>query len=148
MRFAATWMLALTLLLSLSAQADDKNTHLEAIGAMGAMNLYLSYSYIGATADGFVAKAFKAKQVRALMTEVDTMLGRGSAQLTKVAATKLAEADKRDLHKMISVAALLRAQAAALMKYAGTGSDPDAKAFEASRQAAWAQLSALLGLKK
>ena len=143
----AATALALALLLSSTASAQKKSPLLESIGALAAAQLYTNHAYIGVTGDAFVAKAYKAKQVRALMTEAAAMIDNVSRYLSKVAAGNITADDKKFLDEAIAIFALLKEQATALKRYAGTGQKTDADAYQKARGEAWTRLKALLNLK-
>ena len=135
-----------SMLVSLTAHAE-KNPFMESIGALTAAQLYTNHAYIGVTGDAFIAKAYKAKQVRALMTETAGMIDNVSRFLTTVADGNITADDKKFLQEAVAIFGLLKAQALALKSYAGTGQKSDADAYQTSRKAAWARVKVLLNIK-
>ncbi|MFT5432150.1 MAG: hypothetical protein ACI9OJ_002848 [Myxococcota bacterium] len=149
MQFAARSLIVFAVLAAAPfAQAQQKNNpFLESLGALAAAQLYTTHAYIGVTGDAFVAKAYKAKQVRAQMTETAGMIDNVSRYLVKAAGEHITPEDKLFLQEAVGIFGLLKQQALALKSYAGTGQKTDAEAYQAQRQAAWSRIKKLLNIK-
>ncbi len=144
-RRLTTALLALALAAPATATAQEANPHLEAIGALMAGQLYTSYTYIGVTADAYAKGVYKAKQVRGMMNEAEALLNNVAGFLNKVKATKIVESDRKVLDEGIAIIGLLRNEAKALTRYAGTAAETDRSAYNRAREEAWGRIKKLLG---
>ncbi len=129
-----------------NGRAAENNPYLETIGALMASQLYTTYLYIGVTADAFAKDVYKAKQVRGMMNEIDGLLTNVAKYLKKVGQQKIIEADRQYINDSLNAIDLLKAQAKALVRFAGTNDDNDARVFDGARRSAYAQIAKLLGL--
>ncbi len=137
--------LALVLTAPAPANAQAANPYLEAIGALMAAQLYTAFTYIGVTADAYAKGVYKAKQVRAMMNEAEGMLNNVAGVLAKVQATNIVPADKAAIAEGVAIIGLLRAEAKALTRFAGTAAPADGQAYDTARKQAWARIRKLLG---
>jgi hypothetical protein len=130
-----------------AAEAQSTEVYLETIGALAGTDLYKTYMYIGAIADGFAKKAFSAGEVTDLTGEITRMMSVVTEHLTKVRGAVTDDSDKRSLDEMASIYRLLNVEAASLGAYAKSSSRADLTAYDNARKAALPTIKKLLGIK-
>jgi len=120
---------------------------LRAIGVLSGQNIYTTYAYIGAVADGYGDSTYDAQHVQQLMAEIVGMSKASREGLEKVRATNIVDQDKATIADVISILDLLSQEAEALSRYAGSSSDQDLQAYEKARTDVWPKVKDMLDLK-
>jgi hypothetical protein len=122
---------------------------LEAIGAMGGSNIYLTYISIGVIADCYANGVYEKEQTVNLISSIESQ-----AKVQKDYFDKLSKAgdisadDKAFIKKMIACYNLLIDEAKYLNEFANTGKDSAVKNFDSKRMQAWKSISEILGLNE
>jgi hypothetical protein len=120
---------------------------LTAIGVLAGQNIYTTYAYIGAVADGYGKASYSSAQVQQLMAEVASMASVASRHLQEVRATNIVEEDRDAIDNVLSIFELLTKEANALSGYAKSGSDADLRAYDDARTEVWPKVKGMLDLK-
>jgi hypothetical protein len=131
-----------------AAPADPKALLTETVGVLAGMNLYQSYLTIGLLADGKAERLYDEKAARSVLASVLTSLATVDQQLEKAGAAMQTAGDQAALAKVRGVVGLLRRQGKELIAFWDSGRPEDGARYEATRQEAWKQIVALLGLDK
>ena len=132
-----------------AATADDPRAQLtETVGLLSGLYLYQTYLTIGLLADGKAERLYDERAARAVLAGVLTPLDAVDRQLAKVAAQARTEADRQAAERVRAVAGLLRRQGQELIAFWDSGHPAAGARYEATRQEAWRQVTALLGLDK
>jgi hypothetical protein len=126
------------------ANIDDR---LYLIGAMGATQVYLTYSYIGAIGDSYVHKTIEAAKVQDLMSEVDGMGDHLVKNLKEVRDGDLTEEDRAAIDQMIAINEMLQTQAQALSAFSADPTPENAQTFDSIRMRVWPLISNLLEIR-
>ncbi|HEY1377289.1 MAG TPA: hypothetical protein VGF55_10870 [Gemmataceae bacterium] len=127
---------------------DDRAALTETVGLLSGLYLYQTYLNIGLLADGKAERLYDEKAARAVLATVVTPLDAVDRQLAKVAAAAQTDADRQAAERLRAVAGLLRRQGQELVAFWDSGQPAAGAKYEATRQEAWRQLTALLGLDK
>lgn len=130
------------------APADPHADLSETVGLLSGLYLYQAYLNIGLLADGKAVNTYEDKAARSVLDSVLTPLGTVDKQLEKVAKSARTQGDRDACDHLRGVVTLLRRQGADLKAFWNSGQPEDGAKYEASRQEAWKQISALLGLNK
>jgi hypothetical protein len=125
--------------------ADDP--WLLAIGVLSGQNIYVTYAYIGSVADGYTKHAYTPEQVQSLMKEVIGLTDVAIDHLEKVAVTKIVDADRKAIERVVEIMRLLKQEAEALAAFTRTESDADLQAYEAARTSAWPKIKEALQME-
>lgn len=120
---------------------------LTAIGVLSGQNIYTTYAYIGAIADGYGNKSYTAEQVQQLMKDVATMAGVTREHLQQVRDTNIVDQDRAVIDEVITIITLLTEEANALSRYAKSGADADLQTYDKARTEAWPKVKKMLDLK-
>lgn len=127
--------------------AASSDPWLTTVGVLAGQNIYTTYAYIGAVADGYGGKSYTARQVQDLMAEVVAMANVTRQHLQQVQQTGLVEQDRAAIDEVLSILALLSDEATALSNYAKSGSDVDLQAYGKARMEALPKVKKMLDLK-
>lgn len=119
----------------------------ESAGLFAGLQLYNTYLNIGILADAMAEELYPSADVYQLLGSVVHPLERVEKQLAKITALKLPKEDADAVAKLTRIAGLLRQQGKELELYWDKGLPEHSKRYEATRQAAWKELSALLELE-
>jgi hypothetical protein len=139
-------LLTLPLCFPASSHADS-NVYLETVGGFGGSYIYMTYAYIGVTADAYSEDIYQAEQVQIMMDETVGMLNNLIGMLQKVRDTDIVDNDKRFIDDMIEVLGLLKREAQALSTYAASKDPEDIKKYDEARKEVWPRIKQLLGIK-
>lgn len=120
---------------------------LQSIGVLSGQNIYTTFAYIGAIADGYGNKAYTAKHVQQLMAEIVGMSKVSRDSLEKVRSSNIVEQDKAAIKDVIDILDLLSQEADALSRYVESRSDADFQAYEKARDDVWPKVQGMLDLK-
>ena len=132
---------------SVSPAATEDNIYLETVGGFSGSYIYLSYAYIGVTADAFSKDLYQGSQVKVMMDETVSMFNHLKKQLHRVMNTNIVEEDRLFVQSMIEVLDLLKAEAEALSDFAVSNDKADLERYEGARKRAWPKIKQLLGIK-
>lgn len=141
---------ALVFMGSLQLQAQTGNTEaLNSIGALSAFTIYDVYCFVGSLADGYSSKVYDGAYIKQLVDEQLKMLSNAQSTMQSLGSSGYItdEADKDFLSDINSCFELLIREGNALNAFVDSGSQADADAFQAARNAAWEKIAALLGIK-
>jgi len=125
----------------------EESPHLTAIGVLAGQNIYTSYAYIGAIADGYGSKTYSAVQVQQLMDEVAKMLELTHKHVQHVCDVTEAGDERAAIEEVLTIFDLLSNEARALARYARTGTESDLQAYDKARSSAWPMVQELLELQ-
>ena len=128
--------------------ADPRAELTETVGLLSGLYLYQTYLTIGLLADGKAERLYDERAARAVLAGVLTPLDAVDRQLAKVAAQARTEADRQAAERVRAVAGLLRRQGQELIAFWDSGHPAAGARYEATRQEAWRQVTALLGLDR
>ena len=126
---------------------SDSNIYLETVGGFGGSYIYMTYAYIGVTADAFSKNIYQANQVKVMMDETVSMLNNIVKMLTKVQSTNIVENDKAFVDSMIEVLGLLKLEAESLASFAASGDPADVEKYDSARKQVWPKIKSLLGIQ-
>ncbi|MFO1095327.1 MAG: hypothetical protein U0992_18785 [Planctomycetaceae bacterium] len=129
------------------AGTDSNSPWLGAIGVLAGQNVYTSYAYIGAIADGYGQKTYDAAHVQQLMNEVAGMLAVARKNMESVRDTATVEQDRAAIDDVISILDLLSEEATSLAKYTKSGAEADLQAYDQARTTVWPKVQAMLDLE-
>ncbi|VTU02240.1 Uncharacterized protein OS=Planctomyces brasiliensis (strain ATCC 49424 / DSM 5305 / JCM 21570 / NBRC 103401 / IFAM 1448) GN=Plabr_1930 PE=4 SV=1 [Gemmataceae bacterium] len=130
---------------ALSAEALP--TLSETVGLLAGLQLYQTYLNVGMLADARAEGLYEASELAQLLGSVVVPLDTVDKQLAKVAALKgLSKDDAAAIARMRKIAGHLKQQGKSLQAFWDTGVEDHGKKYEEARQAAWADLDALLEL--
>ena len=127
---------------------DPRAELTETVGLLSGLYLYQTYLTIGLLADGKAERLYGERAARAVLAGVLTPLDAVDRQLAKVAAQARTEADRQAAERVRAVAGLLRRQGQELIAFWDSGHPAAGARYEATRQEAWRQVTALLGLDR
>lgn len=128
--------------------ADAQASLTETVGLLSGLYLYQTYLNIGLLADGKAERLYDERAARAVLATILTPLDAVDRQLAKVAAAAQTDADHQAADRLRSVVGLLRRQGQELIAFWDSGQPAAGAKYEATRQEAWRQITALLGLDK
>lgn len=143
------WIMTLVLVLTAPAviPAASEDIYLETIGGLGGSQMYITYAYIGVTADAYSKEIYPAGQVKAMMGQTKDMLRKVLPLLRSVQQTGLEESDREFLNSMIEVYGLLETEAEALSAFVSSHEKKDLERYDQARKEAWPKIKKLLGLE-
>lgn len=118
---------------------------LEAIGGLAVGHMHSSLGFVGVTADAFAKDVYEADTVEELMGGVVGGIDATKKLLRKLQDSELSDEDEQFIDGIIGVYNAISAEAKALVKFAKSEDDTDAKAFEKARQTAVSRLQKLIG---
>jgi hypothetical protein len=130
------------------APADPHADLSETVGLLSGLYLYQAYLNIGLLADGKAVNTYDDKAARSVLDSVLTPLETVDKQFEKLSKSARTQADRDACDRLRGVVTLLRRQGADLKAFWNSGQPEDGAKYEASRQEAWKQISALLGFNK
>ena len=131
-----------------TAPADPRAQLTETVGLLSGLYLYQTYLNIGLLADGKAERVYDEKAARSVLATVVGPLQAVDKQLAVVGTLAQTEPDRRAVERLRAVTALLRRQSQELTAFWDSGDLAAGARYEATRQEAWKQLTALLGLDK
>jgi hypothetical protein len=131
-----------------AAPADPQATLTETVGLLSGLYLYESYLNIGLLADSKAANTYEEKAVRQVLVSIITPLDAVDRQLEKIGKNARSAGDRDAVERMRAMVAMLKRIGAELTAFWDSGRAEDGAKYEASRQEAWKQISALLSLTK
>ena len=130
-----------------TAQAQQDDVRLVAIGALAGSNVYTTYGYIGTVADLLAYEKYDSNRVQALMKEVAALSEASIKQLQQIRATDIIDNDKKALDDMVAIYRLLQQEANALSDYSVSKSKDHLDAFNTARTTVWPKIKTALGIK-
>lgn len=117
---------------------EERDLHLNTIGAFSAGFVLQSYGYIGVLADAMSKDVYSPDLVRTMLAETVTYLRNIRTQLDKYRNSGLVTAsDLKFIQSMTEIIDLLIDEAQALSSFAKSKSAEDLKKFEDARKNAW-----------
>jgi hypothetical protein len=131
-----------------SPPAEPRAQLTETVGMLSGLYLYQTYLTIGLLADGKAERVYDEKTARSVLATVVGPLDAVDKQLTVVGKLAQTDADRRAVEQLRTTVALLRRQSQELTAFWDTGNPAAGARYEATRQEAWKQITALLGLNK
>src|SRR5262245_59713652 len=131
---------------NVAVPADPRAQLTETVGLLSGLYLYQTYLNVGLLADGKAERLYDEKAARAVLKSVLTPLDAVHNQLSRIGAMAETAADRDAAARLLHVVGLLRRQGQELVTFWDTGRAGDGARYEATRQEAWRQLSALLKL--
>jgi hypothetical protein len=135
---------------SATAQTDRENVVLEALGGFSALALYNTYIVVGAVADGYVSEVYTQEMATNLIAEQIPSIELLTEHCNKLLAGNVLQnaSDKEYVSGIREALKLLQTEASALKDFIASGNESDQKAYDESRNAAWAKISKLLGFEQ
>ncbi len=127
--------------------APEDNLYLETIGGLGGSYMYMTYAYIGVTADAYSKNIYPASQVKVMMDETVAMLQKLSQALKKVRSTNIVDSDKQFIDSMAEIYELLRVEAEALSSFASSNDKADVERYDQARKTVWPKIKKTLGIR-
>lgn len=132
-----------------SVSSFSNGLSLEAIGAFGASNIYLTYLSMGVLADGYENKVYEKNRAQQAVQEILSLASVSKNYLEKLIKERVLTGDDvRFGREMIRTYNLLIQEGNAFVRYISSNNRRDAEEFQSYRKQAWDKISALLGLKK
>src|SRR5262245_33325331 len=128
--------------------ADPRAQLTETVGLLSGLYLYQTYLTIGLLADGKAERLYDDRAARAVLATVLPPLDAVDRQLARVSALAGTVPDRQAAERLRGVAGLLRRQGQELIAFWDSGRPAAGARYEATRQEAWRQLNALLGLDR
>jgi len=117
---------------------EERDLHLNTIGAFSAGFVLQSYGYIGVLADAMSKDVYSPDLVRTMLDETIIYLRNIRSQLDKYRNSNLVtQSDLKFLQSMTEIIDLLIAEAQALSSFSKSKSADDLKKFEEARKNAW-----------
>lgn len=117
---------------------EERDLHLNTIGAFSAGFVLQSYGYIGVLADAMSKDVYSPDLVRTMLAETVTYLRNIRTQLDKYRNSGLVtNSDLKFINSMTEIIDLLIEEAQALSSFAKSKSADDLKKFEEARKNAW-----------
>lgn len=124
------------------------NAAMEAVGGLGASNLYLTYLSMGSVYDNYIAGVYDSQTSRSLVLSLQELINASVQHLERVReASSLSEQDKAFLTSMIETYGMLQKQSAFFLRYIKTGAAKEQEKFQQERVAAWEKISSILGIE-
>ena len=140
------WTILIGLLLSGSAVAQEEDTALYAVGALGASNLYNTYFLLGTLADGYATAAYTAQFADELARDIIGLNESSIEVLQRLVDQNITVGEDRQLVlDMITAHELLTGQAWGLIAYVEDSTDT--AAWFSYRRQAWELITAILGIE-
>jgi hypothetical protein len=127
--------------------ASGNDPWLLAIGVLAGQNIYTTYAYIGAVADGYEYKTYDAEEVQQLMADVSSMSRVAADHLRHVRDSGIVADDRAAIERVMEILADLSTKADALGKYAQTKDEQDLKAYNEARTKVWPKVRDMLQLE-
>ncbi len=130
------------------AGQSGNSTHLEAIGALSAAFAFQTFLNIGMLADAHAKGVYDKEKTKPVLGSVMHFIRSTTQHLTAVQKTPLTAEDRKYVSDLIGVCNLLKAQGEALSTHIDSPSETTGPAFEKARQASWAEIRRVLGIKE
>ncbi len=127
----------------ISAETDEANVVLQAVGGLGVGHIQSTLGLIGVTADAFAKEVYSPKQVEDLMNGTINGIEAVKKLLRKLQDTPLSDDDEEYIDRMVTVYNALQREAKALTVFAKSKKARDAEVFEKARQSAVMKLNQL-----
>jgi hypothetical protein len=133
--------------LSLSPQTSSAecDAELTTIGSISGSFVYTAYGYIGASADAFSKNLYTSEQLRAMMSEMISLLDVVEESLRTL--PKLTTEDRQTIYALIEILNLLKKEADALAAYSASKNQADADTYDLNRKEAWSKIQTTLGIQ-
>jgi len=149
MKRSVFWLIAVMLFFAPVniASSSDCDARLQAIGALSSSYLYITFNYIGVTADAYASEAYKSGTVASMMNETISFMELAHKQLMEIGRGDLSDEDKKTIDGMVEVVMLLEKEASCLRDFAATGKESDADGYHQARKQALEKLNKLLGIE-
>jgi len=127
----------------------SKNTILlNTLGVLSAQGIYLTYIAIGATADGYVKKAYDDKTAKNLLGEYMRVIRVTKNQMKVLLKKRVVRgSDVKFVKQLIITYDYLFYEALGFKTYIDTKEQIQAQRYNKYRKKAWSKISKLLGLK-
>ncbi len=126
-----------------------KNEALEALGGSCGLLLYNSFLIVGMAADGYTSESYTSEKAAQLVGEqlggIETIETQYNALLKSGFLTD--PSDISYFKEIVDAFDLVRKEGEALVEYIKSGSDGDAAKYARFREAAWEEISRLLGME-
>lgn len=130
-------------------QDEHKTILLESVGHFSAQAIYLGYISIGTIADGHAKGVYEKETADELLSKNINLCNGSVTQLNKLLASgALGGEDISYVNGLIDTFNLLSAQAGGYRNYIRTGDANHVKVFSSKREAAWKNITELLGIKE
>jgi hypothetical protein len=127
--------------------AQDAN--LQAVGALGSANLYLTYISIGSVADGHSRELYSDEFAASVLTSITEISGNSVNSLAQLLDTGgLDEEDTAYVKKTIDTLEVLIDQAESYKTYMEKKGPQYAEIYNNYKQIAWQQVAELLGFEQ
>jgi hypothetical protein len=120
----------------------------ETVGLLSGLYLYQTYLNIGFLADARAHGVYDERGARSVLTTVLASLDAVDKQLIQLGNVASSYADRQATERLRAIVGLLRTQGQQLRLFWDTGQRAHSERYESTRQEAWRQLNALLGLDK
>jgi hypothetical protein len=143
----ACMLLALVLTTGPASALGEAEIYLETVGGFGGSYIYMTYAYIGVTADAYSKDIYQAGQVQVMMDEKVGMIENLIKLLQRVQGTELAPEDKAFVESMVDILELLKVEAQSLSAFAVSRDPSDVERYEQARNEAWPRIKKLLGIQ-
>jgi hypothetical protein len=133
---------------ALKPPIDARAQLTETVGLFSGLYLYQTYLTIGLLADGKTERLYDEKSARNVLASVVTPLEAVDKHLAQVGGLALTPGDRHAAERLRFAVGLLRRQGQELIAFWDSGQPAAGARYEATRQEAWRQISALLSLDK
>ena len=142
-------LLAIGLVFAPPIAAQDEGILLETIGVLSAQGLYLTYTAIGTLADGYNKDLYEEEFMLQILQQYIELTKVAKDQMQSLLSTQtLTGEDIGFVNNIVTTYNLLLAEANAMRNYVLTGTQEHVDEFHKHRNAAWANISDLLGLQE
>jgi hypothetical protein len=127
---------------------DPRAQLTETVGLLSGLYLYQSYLTMGLLADGKTERLYDEKAARGVLASVLGPLETVDKHLGRVVELTQTPGDRQAAERLRVTVGLLRRQGQELIAFWDSGQPAAGARYEATRQEAWRQLTALLALDK
>lgn len=132
-----------------ATEYSEGDSALQAVGGLGASNLYLTYISIGSVYDNYVANVYDSQTSRNLVLSLQALITTSVEHIERVReVSALSSDDEEFLTAVIEIYGLLDKQSAFFLRYIKTGAAKEREKFQKERAVAWEKISRLLGIEK
>ncbi|REJ96160.1 MAG: hypothetical protein DWQ45_03325 [Planctomycetota bacterium] len=125
----------------------DDDPWLVTIGVLAGQNIYTTYAYIGAVADGYANDNYDGEQTRELMQETISLAEVAIEHLKTVQKSNIVESDKEAIDDIVEIFELLKREATALSDFTQSGAQEDLDAYEEARTTVWPRIKSVLQIE-
>ncbi|MBU2552412.1 MAG: hypothetical protein KKB20_28625 [Proteobacteria bacterium] len=138
MRKGMLWIIVALLLLApvRAAAATEASIYLETIGGFAHNYLYMTYAYIGVTADAYAKEIYPASYVKRMMGDTVRTLDILARKLQTVQETNLEEEDRKAIEYIVETFGLLKEEAEALAALVESGDQTALDRYDQARKKA------------